>query len=122
MFEFFKSDKKGNDEKGTQRIELETDEQWAEVIEMSHEHAVYIFKHSSNCGISSMVLRRFEKQLKERNESYFYVHIQRSRDLSNWIAQQLGIRHESPQLIVLKKGKVSIHSSHYALLEILPDL
>ena len=118
MFEFFKSDNKKDSDQVLKRIDFKDKEQWSYITELSHKQAVYIFKHSSRCGISSMVLSRFEKQLKERKASYFYLHIQGFRSLSNWLAEELGVRHESPQLIILKEGKVLAHESHYALLEL----
>lgn len=122
MFEFFKSSNEGGNQKKSKRIELNAKEQWPELIELSHQHPVFIFKHSGRCGISSMVLSRFEKQINERNSSYFFLHIQNFRSLSNYISQELGIRHESPQLIVLKEARVLAHDSHYGLLDILPNM
>lgn len=123
MFEFLKSDNNKNDKKqSVLRMDLESKDQWSDLLDLSQNQNVYIFKHSSRCGVSSMVLRRFEKQIKEREETYVYLHIQGFRSLSNWIEQELGIRHESPQLIVLRGAKVLAHDSHYALLEIIPKL
>ena len=121
MFEFFKSAKDGADDQSI-KIGLEQKEQWSEIIELSNEKPVFIFKHSSRCGISSMVLNRFEKQIKERDDSYYFLHIQGERALSNWLAEELQVRHESPQLIVLKDKKVMAHDSHHALLDIIPEL
>lgn len=121
MFEFFgNSDRKENDRGTALRLELESKEQWTTLMEASYDKPVYIFKHSSRCGISSMVLRRFEKQVASSEEHYYHLHIQAFRSLSNWIAEELKIRHESPQLIVIKEGKVLKHGSHNALLELLP--
>ena len=123
MFEFLKSDKNSNDkDQSLLRIDFESKEQWSDLLELSQKQNVYIFKHSSRCGVSSMVLRRFEKQVQDKKETYIYLHIQGFRSLSNWIAEELEIRHESPQLIVLKNSKVLAHDSHYALLEIIPKL
>ena len=122
MFDFLKRNNENDDHNEPVRIGLEHQQQWTEIQDLSHQQPVYVFKHSSNCGISSMVLKRFEKQIKERNETYFYLHIQAYRTLSNWLSEELGIRHESPQLIVLKNGEVLAHDSHYSLLEILPKL
>lgn len=123
MFEFLKSDNNKNDKyQSVLRMDLESKEQWSDLLDLSQNQNVYIFKHSSRCGVSSMVLRRFEKQIKEREETYVYLHIQGFRSLSNWIEEELGIRHESPQLIVLRGGTVLAHDSHYALLEIIPKL
>lgn len=121
MFEFFKSGK-DNVNNDPMKIGLEQKEQWLEALQLSNEKPIFIFKHSSRCGISSMVLSRFEKQIKERDDSYYFLHIQGERELSNWVAEELHVRHESPQLIVLKDEKVIAHDSHYALLEIIPRL
>lgn len=121
MFEFFKSGK-DNVNNDPIKIGLEQKEQWLEALQLSNEKPIFIFKHSSRCGISSMVLSRFEKQIKERDDSYYFLHIQGERELSNWVAEELHVRHESPQLIVLKDEKVIAHDSHYALLEIIPRL
>jgi len=69
-----------------------------------------------------VVLSRFEKQISERDDSYYQLHIQAQRELSNWLAEELNIRHESPQLIVIKNAKVIANDSHYALLDIIPKL
>ena len=122
MFEFFKPSKEDGDQKKSKRIEFKTKDQLDELIELSHRQPVYIFKHSGTCGISSMVLSRFEKQINERDSSYFFLHIQNFRPLSNYISEELGIRHESPQLIVLKEARVLAHDSHFGLLDILPNL
>ena len=121
MFEIFRnSDKKKNDQGTALRLELESKEQWKTLMQASYEKPVYIFKHSSRCGISSMVLKRFEKQIASSEELYYHLHIQAFRPLSNWIAEETDIRHESPQLIVLKDGKVLTHGSHNSILGLLP--
>ncbi len=122
MFEFFKSGK-DNDAKGKSiRIALDHKDQWQEILALSQENPIFIFKHSSNCGISSVVLSRFEKQITQRDGSYYHLHIQTQRELSNWLADELNIRHESPQLIVIKNEKVIAYDSHYALLDIISKL
>lgn len=122
MFEFLRNSNKKANTKNLLRVNVESPEQLDDILALSQEKNVYIFKHSSRCGISSVVLNRFEKQVKEKNETYFHVHIQGNRSLSNRIAEELKIRHESPQLIVLKNAKVLAHGSHYDILEIVPSL
>ena len=122
MFEFFKSGK-DNDAKGKSiKIELAHKDQWQEILTLSQESPIFIFKHSSRCGISSVVLSRFEKQISQRDDSYYHLHIQAQRELSNWLAEELDIRHESPQFIVIKNAKAITYDSHYALLDIIPKL
>ena len=122
MFEFFKSGK-DNDANGKSiKIELGHKDQWQEILALSQESPIFIFKHSSRCGISSVVLSRFEKQISQRDDSYYHLHIQAQRELSNWLAEELNIRHESPQLIVIKNAKAIAYDSHYALLDIISKL
>ncbi|SFC51040.1 bacillithiol system protein YtxJ [Flagellimonas taeanensis] len=100
-------------------IFLESMEQLDTIETGSKERPQVIFKHSSTCGISSMVLKMF-------NGSYdpildcdlYFLTIQAHRDLSNAIADKFGVRHESPQLLVIKNGKVSFHTSHGAIADL----
>ena len=75
----------------------------------SHERPVVIFKHSVTCGISAGVRREVERVSTDVN----VVVIQTHRDLSNEIAYRTGVRHESPQAIVLVNGVPVYHASHY---------
>ena len=104
------------------KIDFIQEEQWQDLLDQSMNESVFLFKHSTRCGVSSMVLNRFEKQMRERNKNYYFLNILRNRDLSNWIADELNIRHESPQLIVLKETKVIAYDSHYNLLDISKEI
>lgn len=101
------------------RIPLTEEKQLEQILEVSNEKKVLIFKHSSRCGISSMVLKRFEKSIALENIDfeYYFLDIIKHRALSNTIAETFKIRHESPQLLVFKNGKVIADDSHYAILE-----
>lgn len=73
-----------------------------------------IFKHSTNCGISSRVHREVERFLSECPHQFFHkVHVIEYRPVSQYIAQRTGIRHASPQVIVLRQGSVVWHASHF---------
>ena len=75
----------------------------------SHERPVLLFKHSLTCGISSGVYREVSQVGADVN----IVVIQTHREVSNAVATLTGIRHESPQAIVLRGGKPVYHASHY---------
>lgn len=79
------------------------------LVAQSHERPVILFKHSLTCGISNGVYRIVSQVRADVN----VVVIQTHRDLSNAIATMTGIRHESPQAIVLRDGKPVYHASHY---------
>ena len=120
MFNLFGGTNKLKPESGKDlKIELSGTDQWSQLLAESEKQAVFIFKHSSRCGTSSMVFRRFEKQMREREQSYYFLDIFACRSLSNMIAESLDVRHESPQLLVLKDGKAFKHASHFGILDIL---
>jgi bacillithiol system protein YtxJ len=87
------------------------------VLLESHDRPVLIFKHSTRCIISTMVMRSLEAQADRLNPlgPWYYLDLIAHRDYSNLIAQELGINHESPQLIILHSGKVIWHDSHQGI-------
>lgn len=100
-------------------IFLESMEQLDTIKASSEERPQVIFKHSSTCGISSMVLKMFKGSYDPALDCDFYfLTIQTHRDLSNAIADRFGVRHESPQLLVIKNGKVTFHTSHGAIADL----
>ena len=79
------------------------------LFEQSYERPVVLLKHSTTCGISSGVYRIVENVAADVN----VVVIQTHRDVSNEIAMRTGVRHESPQAIILRDGRSVYHASHY---------
>ena len=73
-----------------------------------------IFKHSTRCGISRMVIRNFESSFDiEGNQiDLYYLDLWTYRALSDEIANRFQVWHESPQLIIIKNGLVEVHASH----------
>lgn len=119
MLKIFGGKDKGAGNEGQElKIEFLQKEQWQELLNNSVAESVFIFKHSTRCGMSSIILNRFEKQMRQKKQAYYVLNVLVNRELSNWIADELNIRHESPQLIVLKEAKVIAYDSHYGLLEI----
>lgn len=88
--------------------------------EASQSETVLIFKHSTRCGISKMVLRQFEKALNASEEkvTVYYLDLLNYRAISDEIAAKFQVFHQSPQLLVLKNGVVVEHASHYSILEL----
>lgn len=89
------------------------------LINISKEGKVAIFKHSTRCGTSRMVLKSFEKKWAEAEDiSFYFLDLIRYRAISNAMTHDFEVFHQSPQLIVLEKGQVSAHASHYDILNI----
>jgi bacillithiol system protein YtxJ len=118
MFDFFFKNK--NDNYSPQRIEFINENQLDEIMSLSSNKQVLIFKHSTRCGISTMILRRFEKNLTkaENDIEYYFLDLIKNRYLSNFVAEKLHVVHESPQIIVIKNGQVVTHDSHFGILDV----
>jgi bacillithiol system protein YtxJ len=72
-----------------------------------------IFKHSSACPVSWAAQRQVNAFAEQQpGAPLFRLTVQKHRPLSNQIAEQTGVRHESPQILVLRRGKVVSHTSH----------
>ena len=90
-------------------VNIDSLERLASLIGESHSRPVLLFKHSRSCGISSGVIRLVQEIDAEIN----LVTVQTHRGISDEIARQTGIQHESPQAIVLRNGTAVYHASHY---------
>ncbi|WP_159802036.1 bacillithiol system redox-active protein YtxJ [Flavobacterium sp. MK4S-17] len=92
-----------------------TEMQQLETIENESEQLpVLIFKHSTRCGISNMVLRNFEKEyaIEENSVKPYFLDLLEHRDISNAIAERFGVTHQSPQVLLIKNGKAVYDASH----------
>ena len=86
----------------------------------SENEPVAIFKHSTRCGISSMVIKRFTASFDESLKDFkiYYLDLLSYREISDEIGYEFQVLHQSPQLLVLKKGGVVAHASHYEIAQI----
>jgi bacillithiol system protein YtxJ len=75
---------------------------------------VFIFKHSTRCSISVVAKDRLEKKwdLDQLKFPIYYLDVLNSRAVSNQVAEQYGIEHQSPQLLLIKDGKCISSASH----------
>jgi len=79
------------------------------LITDSKQRPVLIFKHSNACSISSRAYREMEKLEREVN----ILEVQSTREVSREFADLTGVRHETPQVIVLRDGKAVWNASHF---------
>jgi bacillithiol system protein YtxJ len=86
------------------------------LVERSKTHPVLIFKHSTQCSISDQVYEDFTRFMETAGDTECgLVLVIERRAISNAIADRFGIRHESPQAIVLKDGKAVWNASHWSI-------
>lgn len=93
--------------------ELTEQSQLEQLKTQSDEQPVLIFKHSTRCSISRFALKQFENEfdLQDKIAPYF-LDLLNHRDISNEIALQFNVQHQSPQLLLLKNRLVVYHTSH----------
>ncbi|MCB0476598.1 MAG: bacillithiol system redox-active protein YtxJ [Crocinitomicaceae bacterium] len=89
--------------------------QLEDIIELSKEKPVLIFKHSTRCSISFMAKSRFEGGYEDMGMSIWLLDLIKNRSISNQIAEDFGIKHESPQVLLIKEGKCIYSASHNAI-------
>lgn len=82
------------------------------ILENSQQKVQLIFKHSTTCPISSMAKMRLEGDWDLDNVETHYLDLLAYRPVSNYIAESMGVHHESPQIIVLRDGEVILDASH----------
>ena len=88
--------------------------QLEEITARSAQIPVVIFKHSTRCGISSQVLRRFEKayDLAKDQAEFYYLDLLAHRDVSNAVADTFGVWHHSPQVLLIRDTQAVADWSH----------
>ena len=84
-----------------------------EILELSHQQPVAIFKHSTRCSISRMALKQFENEFDlEGTVTPYFLDLLNHRDISQEIATRFDVYHQSPQLLLIKEGKSIYDASH----------
>jgi bacillithiol system protein YtxJ len=84
------------------------------LVESQHR-PVLLFKHSYSCGVSAEALDELLAHLGDApgDAHYAMVTVQTHRDVSNAIAARLGVRHETPQALLVRDGRVVWSASHF---------
>jgi bacillithiol system protein YtxJ len=75
----------------------------------SKQKPVIVFKHSNACSISARAYREMENVEADVN----ILVVQSAREVSRELANLTGVRHETPQVIVLRDGKAVWNASHF---------
>lgn len=114
-----KNDNVQKEEKQIPWIPLTSLEQLEEIEKKSSTRPQLIFKHSTTCGISRMVLNMFtqEYSLAESQIDPYFLDLHSYRKVSDEVGYKFQVMHQSPQLLIIKNGTVVAHHSHGAITE-----
>lgn len=94
---------------GKQFFKIDDRTAFDNLISDSKQKAVIVFKHSNACPISARAYREMEKLDDQVN----MLVVQSVPELSRELANLTGVRHESPQVILLRDGKAVWNASHF---------
>lgn len=97
---------------------INNETQVEEIKQKSFEHPVLVFKHSTSCSISSASLGRIERAWdkdKAKDIEPFYLDLIRYRSISNKIAKDFEVEHESPQVLLIQNGECVYDASHFEI-------
>ena len=98
--------------------EITTIEEWKDALESSTERPVVVLKHSTTCPVSANALEEFESHLEKsprEDVDYVLVKVIESRPVSNQIAEDLNVKHESPQIIFIENKEKVWSATHWAV-------
>ena len=101
-------------------IAIESKAHLEALIADSFKRPQLIFKHSTRCSISRFVLADFTAHFTYSSDEFVahYLDLLNYREISNEIADHFEVVHQSPQLLVIKNGKVVSHASHEGINEL----
>ncbi len=98
-------------------VSIESVSQLDEILQNTGELPIVLFKHSTRCSISTMVLNNFEQNwsLSEEACTLYYIDLLKFRDVSNRIEELTGIMHQSPQVIVIAEKEIIYDATHSSI-------
>lgn len=93
-------------------IDLINAEQITVIKELSKTRPQVIFKHSSRCSISSMAKSRLDRNEPPESGDFYFLDLIKFRSISNKIAEDFAVHHQSPQVLVIKNMECVYEESH----------
>ena len=96
-------------------INLTDEDQLQHLIEQSNTSPQVIFKHSTRCNISSVVLNRLKGSKEKTDFDIYYLDLLSHRSISNKISEIFKEHHESPQVLLIKNGECVYAESHMGI-------
>jgi bacillithiol system protein YtxJ len=85
------------------------------LLDESEHRPLLLFKHSYSCGTSAEALDELVDHLNGTalDARYAMVTVQTHREISNEVASRLGVRHHTPQAILVRGKRAVWSASHF---------
>jgi bacillithiol system protein YtxJ len=96
---------------------LSTEAELDAALAESFTRPLVLLKHSDSCGRSEYAIGTALRELESWSERVGcgLVVVQDHRRLSDAIARRLGVRHETPQMLLVRNGRIVWHASHWGI-------
>ncbi len=85
------------------------------MLRASYDGPVYVFKHSNSCPVSAVGYHEFGKLSKDSVAPLYIITVQTDRDVSDYLAAAVGVRHETPQAILIRDGAATDTWTHWSV-------
>jgi bacillithiol system protein YtxJ len=93
-------------------IHLTDEDQLQNIVVRSGEKPQVIFKYSQRCFLSDVVFKRLQKDCCPEQIDFYFLDIIAYRKISDKISQLFRVKHESPQILLIKDGDCVFDESH----------
>ena len=100
------------------RFEITSGLDIEKIKEASHGKPVLVFKHSTSCPISATALSRVKRNWSDLDGlvDFYYLDLLANRPISNALADEFSVQHESPQILLIKNGECVYDASHFGIM------
>jgi bacillithiol system protein YtxJ len=93
-------------------IHLTDEDQLKNILVRSQEKTQVIFKYSTRCSLSELVFERLKKNCCPEHMDFYFLDLISYRNISDQVADTFGVRHQSPQVLVIRDGECVYDASH----------
>jgi len=93
-------------------IHFTDEDQLQNIIVRSQEKPQVIFKYSNRCYLSEVVFSRLQKDCCPEKIDFYFLDLVAFREISNKVAEQFDVAHQSPQILLIRDGECVFNESH----------
>lgn len=97
--------------------EITCSQEFGEILDESCQRKIILFKHSTTCFISERAWQEVQDFIQESSDEVLVVMIKviESRPVCSQVTEDLGVKHQSPQVLLLSNRKILWHASHQSV-------
>ena len=95
-------------------ISLDSVNQLEQIATESKNKFEIVFKHSTRCPLSTVAKMRLQSKWTIPSDQilFYYLDIIKHRDISNELAERYQVKHESPQILLIRDDQAVYDNSH----------